>query len=137
MKRLLVWVLVAFLGAVGSSRAPPPPLGPDENILIFFPPESADLTERALQGLEMAVRRATEGGYGGAIVIGGYTDRAERPRGWRRIERWLSQHLAALGIEPGRLMAQARGDQPLTPGVAGEQNRRVQIPAMPTEVLTG
>lgn len=123
---LALWTLI--LGATGSSRATLPPQPQEENFLIFFAPESADLTERALQALDMVVQRATGGGYDGAIMIGGYTDRAETTEGLAEDRAAAVRNmLAALGIEPGRLTAQGRGDQALQPGVAGELNRRVLI----------
>jgi outer membrane protein OmpA-like peptidoglycan-associated protein len=116
--------------AAGAPAMPPR----EQNFLVFFEFDRAQLTPEAAQVVQRALSTYRAGGAP-RIVVTGHADRAGSP-GYNESlsEKRAAEVRAALvkaGVPANQIVVRARGENaPLVPtpdGVAEPQNRRVEI----------
>jgi outer membrane protein OmpA-like peptidoglycan-associated protein len=101
---------------------------PDENLIIFFNPDSNDLTANAIYQLD-SVAKFMAKNPGTAITIKGYSDST----GSASYDQMVSEirantvknYLIAKGISPAKISAEGKGSQDNSAGTGSEEKSRI------------
>jgi len=106
---------------------PPPDTA---TFMVFFPTDSAVVSEQGMRNMREQLIREANGRYDGPITVTGHCDTEEKDVSLARAEA-VKAKLIELGIPASRMSVHSRGDQallvPTPPGVREPQNRRVEI----------